>query len=240
MWPQWLETMNSFRSQRIEKTVYQPRRELLVSEYSNYVTSPSSDTPSFDVLPHATELCCFPPFRDIISAPEGTQMGVKPFESTFAQLPVLITEWSKQFHAELAELVKIPSHLSFKDASGGVASSSATHTESSQPSADKLRLACAVFDTGHCLTWYPEVFSAVLYRPDPIRGVKEWERATSIQDRFKIKFAEDAPYIVHACGLDPNVATVEDVDRRNARLQCLYCNKSDLRRWKGAVCPFVN
>ena len=29
-------------------------------------------------------------------------------------------------------------------------------------------------------------------------------------------FVEEAPYIVLACGLDPSVATIKDVDRRDA------------------------
>jgi hypothetical protein len=234
--------MNNFRSQRLEKTVYQRRRLILVSEYSNYVTSPSPNTPGFDLLPHVIELSSFPPFRDIIRAPEGTEMGVKPFESAFAQLPVLIAEWRKRLDAELAELIQIPPHLSSKNknASGGVASSGATRMESSQPSTDKLRLACAVFNTGHFIAWYPEVFSSVPVHADPICGTKEWECAMSLQDRFDVKFLEDAPYIVHACGLDPNVATVDDMDHRNARLKCLYCNKPYIRGWRGAVRPFVD
>ncbi|KAF8547776.1 hypothetical protein OG21DRAFT_1489930 [Imleria badia] len=83
MSPELLETTNNFRSQRLEKTVYRPRRDLLVS------------TPSFDLLPHFTNLARFTPFRDIIYAPEGTEMGAKPFESAFAQLPVLVDEWNR-------------------------------------------------------------------------------------------------------------------------------------------------
>jgi hypothetical protein len=230
--------MNAFRSRRLEKTVYQQRRDVLESEYSDYLASPSPNTPGFDLLPHVIELGCFPPFRDIIRAPEGTEMGVKPFESAFAQLPVLITEWKKQLDAELAELVKIPSHLSFnKDASS---SSGATNIESSQPSTDKLGLACAVFNTRYIITWYPEVFSSVLYHPHPTNGVNDRERAMPIRDRFEFNFLEDAPYIVHVCGLDPNVATVDDMDHRNARLKCLYCNKPYVMSWRGAVRPFVN
>ncbi|KAI9570859.1 hypothetical protein HD554DRAFT_277660 [Boletus coccyginus] len=160
MWPDWLKIMNGFRSHRMDKTVYQPRRNLLVTEYNTYVTSPSSDAPSFDLLPHVIQLNCFPPFQDIIKAPEGTEMGEKPFESAFAQLPVLVDEWRKQLDAELAELVEIPSRLSRKGASSGraVSSSSKTPIKSFQAPTDKLRLACAVFDAGHAWTWYPDVY----------------------------------------------------------------------------------
>ncbi|KAI9454591.1 hypothetical protein HD554DRAFT_2031241 [Boletus coccyginus] len=237
MWPEWFEIMSDFRSQRMDKTVYQPRRNLLVTEYNSYVTSPSSNAPSFDLLPHVIELGCFPPFRDIIKAPEGTDMSEKPFESAFAQLPVLVDEWRKQLDAELAELVEIPSQLSRKGASSGraVSSSSETLMESFQAPTDKLHLACAVFTTFHPVTWYPDVFFSMLHHLDPIHGKEGWEREMPIQDRFSVKYIEDAPYIVRACGLDPNVATVEDMDRRDARLKCLSCNNPYIRSWRGAV-----
>jgi len=138
---------------------------------------------------------------------------------------------------ELAELVKIPARLSRKDApsSRAVSLSSETSIESFQAPTDKLRLACAVFETGHTLTWYRNVFFDMLRRPDPIFGDEPWDREMPIQDRFKLKYLKAAPYIVYACGLDPNVATVEDMDRRNARLVCLSCNDSYVRNWKGSV-----
>ncbi|KAI9454596.1 hypothetical protein HD554DRAFT_2244476 [Boletus coccyginus] len=236
MWPDWLETMNDFRSQRIHRAVYQPRRNLLVTEYDTYVTSPSPNMPSLDLLPHVIELCSFPPFRDIIKAPEGTEMGEKPFESAFTQLPVLVDEWRKQLDAELAELVEIPSQLSPTEASSGraVSSSSEMPMDSFQSPSDKLRLACAVFNVRHTVTWYPDVFfSTPRHTFRTCDG--EWDREMPIQDRLGVKYLKDAPYVVHACGLDPNVATVEDMDRRNARLRCLYCNNLYIRSWKGAL-----
>ncbi|KAF8141420.1 hypothetical protein EV363DRAFT_1204107 [Boletus edulis] len=237
MWPEWSETMKTFRSQRIDKMVYQPRRQLLMSEYANYVKSPSPTTPVFNLLPHVTDLFRFPPFRDIIRAPEGTELGPKPFESVFEQLPALVDEWRKQLDAGLAELVVIPADLSSKGTSSdrAVASSSTIHMESSGASTDKLRLACATFDTGYIVTRYPEMFSSMHHQTDVIRGTEDSECIVSVQDRFRVKFMKEAPYIIHACGMDPNVATVEDMDRRNARLKCLVCNDPYIRDWRNAL-----
>ncbi|KAI9566202.1 hypothetical protein HD554DRAFT_2315645 [Boletus coccyginus] len=237
MWPDWLEAMNNLRSQRMDESVYQPRRNLLMTEYNNYVMSPSSNTPSFDLLPHLMELSCFPPFRDIIKAPEGTRVHKKPFKSAFRQLPILIHEWRKQFDAKLAELVKISSQLSHKGVSGGPAMSSSSEMpiESFQAPTDKLRLACAVFNTSSTLTWYPDVFVSMLHRPDSLFGKDKWERELPIHSRFNVEYMEDAPYIVHACGLDPNVATVEDMDRLNTRMMCLVCNVPCISSWRDAL-----
>lgn len=71
-------------------------------------------------------LAAFLPFQDIIKAPEEAQIGGELFVSAFLQLLELVGEWRKQLDIEVAELVKIPPHLSLE----GVASSSVTSAES--------------------------------------------------------------------------------------------------------------
>ena len=79
------------------------------------------------------------------------------------------------------------------------------------------------------------VFFSMIHYPDPPFGNEKWERKLPIQNRFNIQYFEDAPHIVHACGLDPNVATVEDMDRLNARLKCLVCNIPYINSSRDAV-----
>ena len=240
VWPEWVETMNGFRSQRLNEVVYQSRRRLLAPEYTNYVMHPPPNTPVFELLPHAADVACFPPFRNIIRAPEGTQMNDKPFESALAQLPELVDEWKKKLDVEVAELVKIPSHLSLKNTSDGrvVASTSTTGSEPSQAATDKLRLACALFSGGvRGLFTYPDIFfTSMRHSKYPRLDGLDSERTGSIFDRYDIKYIAEAPDVIHACGLDPNVATADDMDRRNARLKCLSCGNSRVRRWRDAVC----
>ena len=231
--------MNTFRFQRLDRVFYQCRGRSLVSQYANYVARPSQNIPVFDLLPHVAEVACFPPFRNIVMAPEETRMNDKPFESALAQLPELVDEWRKKLDADVAELVKIPSHLSLKGTfDGRVASSSTTGSESPQAATDKLRLACALFsDDGTTgLFTHPEVFFSSMRRYEyPRRDGLSWEHAGSVLDRYGIKYVAEAPYIIHVCGLDPNVATADDMDRRNARLKCLFCTDSLVRRWRDAV-----
>ena len=121
-------------------------------------------------------------------------MGVKPFESVFEQLPVLVDEWKKKLDAEFAKLVKNP--LSTQ----AVAPSYATPIE---PSTDNLRLACAVFNLFITVAFYPEMFT-----PKPLSLGGSSEHATSTWNKCGDKFVEEAPYIVLACGLDPSVTTI--------------------------------
>lgn len=255
MWPDWVKIMDNFRSQRIEKTLYLPRRRSLKSEYERYVIQSSPDTSTFDLLPHVADLIRFPPFRDVIRAPEGTRLGDKPFASAFAQLSVLVDEWMRKVNSEIAGLVKIPSFLSPDNVSGdrNKVLGSTRHAKLCQTAMDKLHLACAVFhmgDTGPCV--HPEVLSVSMRNGTMLPvdeellsndGIPRWipcvdnsEHAGSIHDRCGLQFLEEAPYIIYACGLDPNVATVDDMDRRDARLRCLSCwGHTLVMNWKHAV-----
>ncbi|KAF8141138.1 hypothetical protein EV363DRAFT_1307202 [Boletus edulis] len=237
MWPEWLEIMEAFRSRRLKKVVYPQRRGLLAIEYENYVTQPLPDTPSFDLLPHVVDIARLPPFADIIKAPEATPMDGKPFASAFAQLPAFVDGWKKKLDVELTELVKIPSRLFSEDLTGGrvVPSSNTLSTESSQTST-KLRLACALFRTGNNIFAHPEVFS--MCRRYSSNREDDSDPVGPIVNQLSITFMEEAAYIVHVCGLDPNVATVDDMDRRNARLGCLWDDPKSyifVMNWRNAI-----
>lgn len=238
IWPKWVGTLNNFRHKCRNVLVYHPRRHSLASEYANYLLHPSPNVSTFDVLPHAVDLARFPPFEDIIMAPEKTQWNDKLFESAFAQLPDLVDDWKKKLDAEVAELVKIPSHLSSTGTSNGflVSSGSTASSEPSQTPTDTLRLACALF-YGHRrgVFTYPEVFSISLGNyAYPSGHESDSHRSGSIKERYGIVHIEVAPYVIHACGLDPNVATVDDMDRLDLRLKCLHCLGSP-KRWRDAV-----
>ncbi|KAF8435101.1 hypothetical protein L210DRAFT_3551914 [Boletus edulis BED1] len=238
MWPEWLEIMEAFRSRRLKEDVYPQRRRLLAIEYENYVTQPSLDTPSFDLLPHVVDIDRLPPFADIIKAPEATQMDGKPFASAFAQLPAFVDSWKKMLDVELTDLVKIPSRLLCSDdLTGGrvVPSSNASSTESSQTST-KLQLACALFRTCNGVFAHPEVF--FVCRRYSSNSEDDSDPVGPIVNQLSITFMEEAAYIVHVCGLDPNVATVDDMDRRNARLRCLLDDPNSynlVMNWRNAI-----
>ncbi|KAG6382012.1 hypothetical protein JVT61DRAFT_643 [Boletus reticuloceps] len=232
MWPEWLEIMEAFRSRRLKEVVYPQRRRLLATEYENYVTQPSPDTPSFDLLPHVVDITRLPFFEDIIKAPEATQMDGNPFASAFAQLPAFVGGWKKKLDVKLTELVKIPSDLT-----GGrvVPSNNASSTESSQAST-KLQLACALFCKANNIFAHPEVFS--MCRRYSSNSEDDSDPIGPIVNQLSITFMEEAAHIVHVCGLDPNVATVDDMDRRNARLRCLWDDPKSynlVMNWRNAV-----
>ena len=235
--PEWAEIMNNLRSQRLETTVYPARRRLLVNEYVKYVTNSSPDLPTFDLLPHVADLACFSLFKDIINGPEEPQVNDKTLESAFAQLPVLVGEWMKKLNSEMAGLVKIPSFLS-SDAiycDQDWAAGSTTYGELPQTDLDKLRLACAVFRVGGTGAFaHPDVLSVSMC--NDVIYPSHANHLDALGVVHGLQFLEEAPYIIHACGLDPNVATAHDMDNRNARLRCLACEGRTLvMNWRHAV-----
>lgn len=239
MLPGWVEIMNDLRPQRLEADVYKPRRNSLVSAYNRYVRQPSPDAPTSALLPHVVDVARFPPFRDIIEAPEEISVNDKSFASAFAQLPVLVSEWKEELDTELAQMVNIPRHLRSKNASTGNCRDRIPRgtTQSSDADMDRLHLACALFRTASPGAFnHLEVFSrSMLHRYTNDREDVS-ERSGSITERFDVRFLEEAPDIVHACGLDPSVATVDDMDHRNARLKCLSCEGRNLiTNWRDAV-----
>lgn len=182
--------MNHHRRLRLYVAVYQPRRHSLASEYKTYVRQWSSDTPTLD-LPHAIDLACFPPFRNIIEAPEEAQTDEKPF----AQLPVLVKGWRKQ----LAELVMILPGSSLEDACRelGVVSNSTTRAEVPLTGSDKLRLACVFFAAAAGVFTHSDVFlTSMLHYLEPIGNASK--RTGSIEGRFGILSLKEVPNIVHA------------------------------------------
>ncbi|KAF8435086.1 hypothetical protein L210DRAFT_1053936 [Boletus edulis BED1] len=233
--PEWVKIMNDFRSRRLESQVYRPRRNALISAYNNFYRFPSPDAPTFDLLPHVDDLARFPPVRDVIQAPEEIQVNDESFASAFAQLPVLVAEWKRKLDVELANLVKIPSRLPSANCSSRRALAPRRTTQSSSTDLDRLQLACALFQTDHAGVFtHLEVFSVSMLN----RTYKHCEDDSehSVLDRFGVQFLEEAPYIVHACGLDPNVATVDDMDHRDARLKCLSCEGGTLiMNWRRAM-----
>lgn len=247
MWPEWVKIMAKLRLLRLEETLYKPRRSLLVSEYEKYVMCPSPDSPTHNFLPHVVDLARFPLFRNFIRSLEDNQADQERLASAFARLPVLVDEWIQNLNSETAALVKIPSCLSISGGQNGTPSDT-SYAAASRANVDKLHLACAVFHVGDGAFFHPEILSVLKCNDDPYlnhngisRGNISFEDSSectgSIYDRFRLQFLDEAPYIVYACGLDPKVATVDDMDRRNARLMCLCCGGHVLvMRWRHAVC----
>ncbi|KAF8838078.1 hypothetical protein BDN67DRAFT_934394 [Paxillus ammoniavirescens] len=235
--PQLEQKMIDCRKRRLEEVVYKPRRKLLVEFYDVYVRQPAPEGAAIELLPSIADLDYLPEFDKIIKLPEGTDVNAETFKPAFERLPALVQEWRADVDARLAALVVIPPELS----TNGLSADQVTD-QKSKP-AERLRLASAVFyvPSSGALWMFPDflalsMFHARCYSAN-VGGLNHHPWSLTNEHGNAIELFKEAAYIVRACGLDPQTATVEDMDKRNARLTCNLCSNPNprVRTWTDAL-----
>ncbi|KAF9228218.1 hypothetical protein BS17DRAFT_773271, partial [Gyrodon lividus] len=204
---------------QLEEAVYNPRRKLLVELYDAYVRQPAPEGAAVDLFPSIADLVHFAAFDTIIKLPEETN------------IPALVQDWRANVDAQLAALVIIPAESS----TSGVSTDDVGDQKLTP--GDRLRLAGAVFQvrTSSDPMMYPDILdlpvfnscycSSIAFRE--IRG-QPW----SVMDGGAVvELFTGAAHVVRACGMDPQTATVEDMDQRNARLMCNHCFDTHPKVW---------
>ncbi|KAF9234852.1 hypothetical protein BU15DRAFT_78614 [Melanogaster broomeanus] len=134
---QFVRTMDKYRIRRLETTVYNPRRKLLVELYNAYVQQPAPPGATVDLLPDVVDLAGFAAFDAIIKLPEETEVNAETFKPAFEQIRTLVQEWRADVDAQLAALVVIPGDSS-------TVAEDDFSTGKLEP-AERLKLASAVF-----------------------------------------------------------------------------------------------
>ncbi|KAF9218732.1 hypothetical protein BS17DRAFT_761974 [Gyrodon lividus] len=238
VYPQLEQQMVECRIRRLEQAVYNPRRRLLVELYDAYVQKPAPEGAVVDLLPSLVDLVHSAPFDTIIKLPEETNVNSETFKPAFEQIPALVQQWRADVEAQLAALVVIPAELSTSDVS-----KDDVRDQKLKP-AERLRLASAVFQVRSTrdLMMYPDILHLPIfndrYRPSSsfaYYAIKD--QPWSLMDKGPVvKLLKGAAHVVRACGLDPQTATVEDMDERNARMTCNYCYYvKEVWTWRSAI-----
>ncbi|KAF9234867.1 hypothetical protein BU15DRAFT_52049, partial [Melanogaster broomeanus] len=239
--PQLEQAMQEYRSHRLEEAVYNPRRKLLVELYDAYIRQPAPSGAAVDLLPDIVDLAHLPTFDTIIKLPEGTDVNAETFKPAFDQIPTLVQEWRASVDAQLAALVVIPSDPT----TSGVATEDAG--DQKLKPAERLRLASALFrvDGGlQSLMMSTDFLNLPTFNncySDSVASREISGRPWSLISRYGnsplVDFFTGAAPVVRACGMDPQTATVEDMDQRNARLTCNHCIAKfpQIHTWRSAV-----
>ncbi|KIJ12787.1 hypothetical protein PAXINDRAFT_101010 [Paxillus involutus ATCC 200175] len=241
--PKLIELMDEMRKERMETEVYPPRRNLLTTLYYDYVENPAPTGAVVDLLPSLDEVAKFVPFDAIIKLPENVKVDNATFKPAFDQLPTLTGEWKARAEAQLASYVNIPANLSAAEASTD------GDEQECKSNVERLKLASAVFEVksglsrGELLA-YPDILAHPVFDnliPGPMfysKAMRVWSLYDSHGTRVVALFCE-ASHVVRLCGLDPQTATVDDMDRRNPRLICRQCNHGSktlgVYTWKNAI-----
>ncbi|KAF9234854.1 hypothetical protein BU15DRAFT_52058 [Melanogaster broomeanus] len=239
----FVKTMDNFRIRKLETEVYNPRRKILVELYDAYVRQPAPPGATVDLLPDVVDVAHFAAFDAIIKLPEGTEVNAETFKPAFEQIPTLAQEWRAGVDAQLAALVVVPGDSS----TSGVAEDD--FSIGKLEPAERLKLASAVFkDLWHhdlvvsidLLDWW--VFNrcysdSVASRVMPGRP---WSLMDARGEYPLVQLFTGAAHVIRACGMDPQTATVEDMDKRDIRLRCNYCPYTTTKMsWRTAVSLLV-
>ncbi|KAJ7577440.1 hypothetical protein C8J56DRAFT_899073 [Mycena floridula] len=176
-------------------------------------TTYQSNQPIDNIMPPVPDIALSEDFRAIIEdTPLTTILTIDDFAPAIAELPRIIQEWRSQKDLELLAILQ---------------------QHDSNSTLSDLNLATTIFKVSHetCIR-YPDILArrstfSILYdpfRPMGFRGEGTWN------ERNVIAYDEDASRnvsaVLKACGLDPVVATRDDLETLNPLIECLTCENS--------------
>jgi hypothetical protein len=231
--------MSELRTIRMEQTVYNPRRRILVQAWTDFLSQPASfPNTDVDVLPHVANAALFKPFDDIIKAPAHVAVGRDSFLPAFVALPNLARNWRRQVDLQLLAII-----------SGG-------YPKDYIPTGNIRQLATSVFACNACeqlLFWMDAVahncgFEVNLKRPCGDRNVSVKTQVSRIADysfgstpwspRFRSSAALAIRVIRSCCRwVDPQTVTLAQMDSTSAPYRCLTCHPDGktIMHWRKGV-----
>ncbi|KAH7926677.1 hypothetical protein BV22DRAFT_1062546, partial [Leucogyrophana mollusca] len=234
--PLLIEHMSAMRNLRIELTVRSPRRNVLFDIWTAFLADPSLPSNiSTDVLPHAIDVARFKPFDEIIKSPEGTVVNRDSFSAAFDELPELITAWRQSVDDKIVSALESAPEV--------------------PPVIDPLRLATSGFFCARrrcgAMLFHSDLVAhkcSVQYPDTPKKPSIQERIEWSVYDDFgarpwSLEFIAPRSYIsqveglVRLCGLDPQTATIDDMDKLDAMFCCRINNGPFLiaMNWRTAM-----
>jgi hypothetical protein len=210
--------------------VYPTRRDILTKACQQYIKDRSSQSGSIEPIPGWRFLASLKVFDDIIKAPSQTPLTDDMFSSAFAKLPEILSPFNLRMKVErkLSALCLMP------------ASSKADHDFVLR----RLKLASSFFICGGILLAYPEVLQSAFSNleastvlEDTSLEVDKWD----IGSGSRISRYQVAAGIISLCGLDPTIATPDDMEAKNVLLSCSRCHPAanHAMTWRSAVCYWL-
>jgi len=231
------EYMIEMRAIRIEETVYNPRRRILVQAWTDFLAQPASfPNTDVDVLPHVADAALFKPFDDIIKAPVGVEVDRESFSPAFVALPSLARDWRKQIEKQLFAIIV------------------AGYPKDYVPVVSVRQLATSVFACNVCdqlLFWIDAVSHNcglessqkrcadrnVPFKTHIARITEQTLGSTPWTPRFRSCAALAIRVIRSCCPVDPRSATVAQVDSTSIPFRCPTCSPDNtVMHWRQGVC----
>ncbi|KAG2147181.1 hypothetical protein BD769DRAFT_1346451 [Suillus cothurnatus] len=231
------EYMSEMRTIRMEETLYNSRRRILLQAWADFLGEPASfPNTDVDVLPHVADVAQFKPFDDIIRSPAHVVVERDTFLPAFVALPNLVRNWRRQVDQQLAAII-----------TNG-------YPKEYVPAGDIRQLATSVFVCNACeqlFFWIDAVAHNCNF--DFPRGSSKEKN-----DSFKEQVARIAYYslgsspwspkfrsstvlaihVIRSCCQDPRTATLAHMDETSTPFYCFACHPDGktIMHWRNGVC----
>jgi hypothetical protein len=229
--------MSEMRTIRMEETLYNSRRRILLQAWADFLGEPASfPNTDVDVLPHVADVAQFKPFDDIIRSPAHVVVERDTFLPAFVALPNLVRNWRRQVDQQLAAII-----------TNG-------YPKEYVPAGDIRQLATSVFVCNACeqlFFWIDAVAHNCNF--DFPRGSSKEKN-----DSFKEQVARIAYYslgsspwspkfrsstvlaihVIRSCCQDPRTATLAHMDETSTPFYCFACHPDGktIMHWRNGVC----
>ncbi|KAG1789451.1 uncharacterized protein HD556DRAFT_784951 [Suillus plorans] len=217
------EYMSEMRTIRMEETLYNSRRRILLQAWNDFLAEPASfPNTDVDVLPHVADVARFKLFDDIIKLPAHVVVERDTFLPAFVALPNLVRNWRRQVDQQLAAII-----------TNG-------YPKEYAPVGDIRQLATSVFVCNACeqlFFWIDAV--AHNCSLDFPRGSSR-ERNDSFKEQvariayyslgsspWSPKFRSStvlAIHVIRSCCQDPRTATLAHMDSTSTPFYCFACH----------------
>ncbi|OJA18751.1 hypothetical protein AZE42_01641 [Rhizopogon vesiculosus] len=236
------EYMSELRTIRMEETVYNPRRRILVQAWNDFLSQPASfPNTDVDVLPHVADAALFKPFDDIIKTPTEVVIERDSFLPAFVALPSLARNWRRHVNQQLAAIIL------------------AGYPKDYVSTGDIRQLATSVFVCNACeqlLFWTDAVAHNCTFELNPKRSCRGGPGNIPLETKvagithcslgstpWSPKFRSStalATRVIRSCGQwqDPLTVTIAQMDSMNTPFCCLICHPDGktVMHWRKGVC----
>jgi hypothetical protein len=229
-----MEDMHSERLRKERKRLLRQRKRAAIEFFKVFKKSKLHEG---QFMPEGLDFCDSRPVKKILCQPSEVDVDVSSFDILLPQLPTILARWRADLCESLLSVLKnemVP--------------------EPSLSAAQRLGLATTIFQCNKCsgytpsLLFYPQVLDHQCFTPTYCAAELEHsiELDLDTDDEFTIRgrwsdhhlamaptHRKIAQRFVALAGLDPSIATVDDMDQLDLHFGCRICADDLIFKWSG-------
>ncbi|KAI0645556.1 hypothetical protein C8Q79DRAFT_910119 [Trametes meyenii] len=223
-----LTHMERVREDRLEserEELIHTRLGFLCDIFTEYEDSLGHNTTPTELRAGFSDIAMMAPFRELVEAPSSQEVTPQDFRKLYRAIPDAMAAWYDNRESEFLDLIpdviEMPDWTSlFELATVAFECRECDRTDMRWPAV--LAHKCGRTFHYYLSDFYVSVVASVSMEHG-VRGV--WNPEGNVF-QFSERRANLAREVIKACGLEPNVATHEEMDQCRARLVCMRCSPS--------------